>query len=727
MRSFVLSFGVLLACLLLVSSASADNRDRHRDKGRDSGKHDRDKGQHHDGGPHQNRDVRLLSASPEPVPLIFGETPTLLTGVVAIRLTESLKRQLVPDPPHPKCKYKGHRGCNHDRFLAEFDWDIRTCRGAPLSIVTTQVFIEPPYTIVSLPKDPTKPPTSTGVPTEPFLEVRPKVAFSGRDKNGRFIESGVHPYRVYSRVLQVEPEKKHSKSKVLDTSNSLFGTILTAPRPASPSVDPLPVTTNFPLLVLSGGKPPDTALLLNGAIRVALGPSTTWNTTKTLVEGGNALTLIDRNVFGIDSLPITRNVTLVTIPPEPPVVSVPPEFVATTTLTLSGTKAPGTEVLVNGVVVVPMDSSTTWSAQVTLKEGANNLLVQSRDAVGNLSLLAGSQTAQVAADKPVIGDLSVDPSEISSGQSVQIHYRLFAQVPPADNGPLKVTVNVQDGDLLVRTVFAGTEQGDPSGPRYTHAWDGKDGNGQQVPLNTSYRIVVSADRANPTTLAPDFANANPKESAVLVTGSQHFTSSDGKLTLIFRPDDAKMTIEQYPVFSAQQYHLLTARGFKPNGGSYRISVDRALSGPTVGVLSYSGPEGPFLRPFGWDEVQQDWIPVSRCNWNPVTKQLSFSLPSPGIFVFGATTDTTPPRLSGLSFNGTHFEVHALDDRTGINTTKIRLRQQGRELTTRMSVRLVNGVHDVLVKLDGYDAGQGPPQLYLEDWGGNGRLYTVQGQ
>jgi len=53
--------------------------------------------------------------------------------------------------------------------------------------------------------------------------------------------------------------------------------------------------------------------------------------------------------------------------------------------TLSGTKEANSSIWINGVEVVPLDSSTDWSYSYNLSEGTNNISVTSRDAVGNES------------------------------------------------------------------------------------------------------------------------------------------------------------------------------------------------------------------------------------------------------------------------------------------------------------------------------------------------------
>jgi len=64
--------------------------------------------------------------------------------------------------------------------------------------------------------------------------------------------------------------------------------------------------------------------------------------------------------------PDTGRRTATTIPTTPVVTSTVPAFTNQNTLTLSGTMAAGTSVLINGAVVVPLDNLTTWTASVNL-------------------------------------------------------------------------------------------------------------------------------------------------------------------------------------------------------------------------------------------------------------------------------------------------------------------------------------------------------------------------
>ncbi|MBI4860718.1 MAG: hypothetical protein HY815_10725 [Candidatus Riflebacteria bacterium] len=666
------------------------------------------------GDPGTNDKIRLSSAVPSPVPLIFGGPSTLLRTVTFQRLTDGLGST---DSPGKGSKAEAFR------FCVELTWEIQAVSGgAAVSRLTTTLPIVLPYTYQELPADPTLPVTATGVETKTFVRTEPWLPFDGRGLDGELIAPGDHPWCATARFLRFK--QTGTLDKVIGVSGVVRGTILVFPRPDPPSVDPVPALTNVPLVALSGTKPVHTALLVNGVERVALSPSTTWNTTKTLIEGPNSISFSDRDAFGNESFAVTVRVTLDATPPAAPEVSVPPEVTSTRTQTLSGTKEPGSAILINGVVVVSANDRTTWSVPVVLQEGVNQYLVECMDAAGNKSLAAGNQVAQVAHEKPVIGELLATPPEVEAGTPVQIQYRLFAQVPPQENAALRVLVRIEDGDRVIRTVFSGVQPGDPTGLPYTTTWDGREDTGQPVAVNTSYRVVVSADRVSPATMPPELADANAKETAVVVIGSQHASSRDGKLQLVFRPDDARVTITRSPVLSAEAGRRLAVRELRPAGGCYLIEADRALTSPVVGLYIHGSENGQWLRPVFWDEAQQDWTPISRANWNPTTGRLSFALPGPGLIVLASSQDAQPPTVTQPVRTGSVLQIHAMDRASGVNATRLRLRQQRQEVTGRTGVQLVNGVHDVLLTVNGFDPQQGPLELYVEDWAGNGHLHVV---
>ncbi len=103
-----------------------------------------------------------------------------------------------------------------------------------------------------------------------------------------------------------------------------------------------------------------------------------------LRDGPNTITVTATDLAGNSS---TRSISvfLDTTPPARPTVAATPAVTTGSSVSLSGTKTPGTSVWVNGVEVVPLSDATSWSASVALVEGDNVLVIVTKDAAGNTS------------------------------------------------------------------------------------------------------------------------------------------------------------------------------------------------------------------------------------------------------------------------------------------------------------------------------------------------------
>ena len=145
--------------------------------------------------------------------------------------------------------------------------------------------------------------------------------------------------------------------------------------------------------------------------------------------------------------------------PNPPVldpVSTPTNY---SVQTLAGQKDEEASIWLNGTEVVPVDSETEWSYQITLTEGINSLELYSKDAAGNQS---ESVTATIEYDETAplpVDTLTADGNGIGtqvalswSGYDEQVqgdidYYRVYAQS----------ALFTQVADLTpVQTVSAGT-------------------------------------------------------------------------------------------------------------------------------------------------------------------------------------------------------------------------------------------------------------------------------
>ena len=131
---------------------------------------------------------------------------------------------------------------------------------------------------------------------------------------------------------------------------------------------------------------PARAVVINGVAATRQGPSFRATGIR-LLEGPNPITVTATDVAGNRS---DQEITvwLDTHPPARPTVADTPTVLGDSTLTLTGTKTPGTSLWINGVEIMPWNLLTTWSVTMTLAEGDHRLSVVTRDEVDHRSTAA---------------------------------------------------------------------------------------------------------------------------------------------------------------------------------------------------------------------------------------------------------------------------------------------------------------------------------------------------
>jgi len=124
-----------------------------------------------------------------------------------------------------------------------------------------------------------------------------------------------------------------------------------------------------------------------------------------LAEGANTITVTATNGMGTST---TKEVHVIvdTIPPARPTLKAVATPTATSPQALSGTKEANTSLWINGKEVVPTNSLTTWSHDLTLAQGKNPIELWAKDRAGNSSTHV---TAQIIYDAtppsaPVVAD-----------------------------------------------------------------------------------------------------------------------------------------------------------------------------------------------------------------------------------------------------------------------------------------------------------------------------------
>lgn len=155
--------------------------------------------------------------------------------------------------------------------------------------------------------------------------------------------------------------------------------------PAQPTLNAVTSPTNISPQILSGTKEANTSIWINGTEVVPFDSSTDWFYSYNLSEGINNISITSRDAAGNESASIATTIILDTISPTVPTLN---EVITPTNISiqvLSGSKEDNSSIWINGIEVVPLDSSVNWSHPYSLSEGINNISIASRDAVGNES------------------------------------------------------------------------------------------------------------------------------------------------------------------------------------------------------------------------------------------------------------------------------------------------------------------------------------------------------
>jgi hypothetical protein len=156
--------------------------------------------------------------------------------------------------------------------------------------------------------------------------------------------------------------------------------------PAQPTLDTVLSPTNVSPQTLSGTKESNTSIWINGVEVISVNSNTTWSYSFNLSEGENNISIISKDTAGNESTEIYTTIILDISAPTIPGIDTITSPTNISPQILSGTKETNTSIWINGVKVVPLNSSTDWSYPYNLSEGANNISITSRDAAGNESL-----------------------------------------------------------------------------------------------------------------------------------------------------------------------------------------------------------------------------------------------------------------------------------------------------------------------------------------------------
>ncbi|MGB6606590.1 MAG: right-handed parallel beta-helix repeat-containing protein [Atribacterota bacterium] len=155
--------------------------------------------------------------------------------------------------------------------------------------------------------------------------------------------------------------------------------------PVQPTLGAVTSPTNIFSQTLSGAKEVDTSIWINGVNVVPLDSSVNWSYSYNLSEGFNDISITSRDIAGNESSSITTTILLDTGAPAAPALDAVVSPTNISPQTLSGIKEATTSILINNTVVIPVNSSTTWTYDFNLSEGENNISITSKDSAGNES------------------------------------------------------------------------------------------------------------------------------------------------------------------------------------------------------------------------------------------------------------------------------------------------------------------------------------------------------
>jgi hypothetical protein len=120
------------------------------------------------------------------------------------------------------------------------------------------------------------------------------------DDPGRIFNGLIDEASIYNRALSDTEILEHYRNYVVK----------------SPTVNPVPSPTATPTITLSGTKSANTAIMVNGSTKVPLEGPTSWQTTYTLSQGMNTISITALDSQNFNSLPVALTVVLDTTPPQ---------------------------------------------------------------------------------------------------------------------------------------------------------------------------------------------------------------------------------------------------------------------------------------------------------------------------------------------------------------------------------------------------------------------------
>ena len=226
------------------------------------------------------------------------------------------------------------------------------------------------------------------------------------------------------------------------TSQNLTTTLDTI---ANVTISPLPYATSA-LQTLSGTTETGSTIQLSADTAAVINPVTvtgsTWNSTITLVEGPNIIT-VDVEDPLTNTAQIQTTIVLDTIVPTVTIDSAP-TLVSKASQTISGTRGSDSLVTINSATVsvsgLSYPSNTSWQASIELREGSNTFTVFATDPAGNSSSANGMMELDSIAELTFnpLPTPTNDPNHTLSGTLELGSTKLEGSSALASIGPLTI-------------------------------------------------------------------------------------------------------------------------------------------------------------------------------------------------------------------------------------------------------------------------------------------------
>jgi hypothetical protein len=256
--------------------------------------------------------------------------------------------------------------------------------------------------------------------------------------NMNWFQGLIDEVAIYNRSLSDAEVQEHYRSYVVN----------------SPTVNPVTSPTTTSIITLSGTKPANTAIVVNGSTLVSLDGTTSWQTSYTLSQGMNAISVTALDGQNHISPPVALTVVLDTTPPAAPTIN--PVFapINTTIKTITGTRSSDSATVAVScagatIGTISYPTTTTWSVDFSgLKEGNNTITAYALDTAGNHSATA-TVTITVDTTPPAVGATpaggiykSTQFAALAANEQAVIYYTTNGSTPTVNSSRYSQPISI---------------------------------------------------------------------------------------------------------------------------------------------------------------------------------------------------------------------------------------------------------------------------------------------